>query len=103
MNQESKTGGITILIDVLNEDHFNVIYDINEPDESTCKAFALFLSLLERGTIYPLFLEKIKALYKQNDPKTKEVLESIFTFKKMMDSAIDTPAVLPRDVFRRGG
>lgn len=100
MNQP-QNNGITVLIDVLNNDQFNIIYDINDPDDTTCKAFALLLSLLERGTIYPLFLEQIKKLAKEDDEKTKKILESVFGYKKLIDSNIDTPAILPRDVFPR--
>ena len=95
--------GITILVDLLNGGEFNVLIDPNEPNEDACKSFALFLSMLERGTMYGMVLDKVRELLGRKDKNTINILETVFDQKKLIDANLDMPAILPRDVFKRGG
>lgn len=95
--------GITILIDILNTGEFDILFDFNNPTEATCKAFALFLTLSESGNLYTAFKNKIQEILKEKNPEKTAIMKKVFEFKRIMDTNIDQPAILPRDVFRRGG
>lgn len=97
MNKNDK--GFNILISLLNNGQFSSFVDINQPDDDTCKSFALLLNLMEKGKIYEVILAKIQNLYK--DPQYIETINKVFQYKKNLDNNFDGPAVHPRDVFRR--
>lgn len=103
IEEESNKKGICVFVDILNGGGFDISLLFDEPDESTCKAFALFLTLSETGNLYNAFKNKIQEILKEKDPQKTKIIKSIFEYKKEMDTNIDQPAILPRDVFRRGG
>lgn len=100
MDDRSNKGGVTLLIDCLNNTDFNIILDFNNPDESAFKTFAFLLSLTERGKSFPLIMEKIQQVI-ENDEINAKYIDKILEYKQNIDSNLDVPAVLPREVFRK--
>lgn len=94
--------GISVLMTLLNSGESDIIMDFNNPDDNTCKAFALFMAMAENGSVYKMILNKLKDIIKE-EPEQKPIIQKCFEYKKGMDLNIDQPAVMPRDVFRRGG
>lgn len=100
-DQNISSKGITLLVGCLNNADFDVFLDFNEPDEAAFKTFAFFLSLSERGKSFGLIAEKIKELRDKGDEKSLVYIDKIEDYKRKIDSSLDVPAVLPREVFRK--
>lgn len=101
MSKNQNHNGISLLFDTLNSGEFNIFIDFNLPDESACKSFAFVLSMLERGKLYEYVLDKLKDYVSKNNKNLNDIIQIIIEHKKTIDSNLDIPAVLPRDVFKR--
>lgn len=100
--EDQTNGQITLLFDFFNSGDFNIILDLENPNDTSIQSFALFLTLLESGVkIYELILKQIKTEVLKNDENLNKIIENIFLKKKIIDSNLDIPAILPRDVFKR--
>lgn len=101
-NQDQIKGQITLLFDFFNSGDFNIILDLENPNDTSIQSFALFLTLLKSSTkVYDLIFKQIKTEVLKNDENINKIIEAIFLKKKTIDSNLDVPAILPRDVFKR--